>query len=102
VEDAQESGFDPSPDEPIFVDFVQKDLHTVMHYIQLREGGGQYGSGYSGGGDWSYNPELRELGLKVGRDGKLHEVGPDLRDPGDPDEGPVVGWDELHRRQFGR
>jgi hypothetical protein len=56
----------------------------------------------SGGGySMSYDPELRRMGLKVGRDGNLHRVGPDARDPRDPDEGPVVDWDELHRKQFG-
>ncbi|MCB9932786.1 MAG: hypothetical protein H6841_05110 [Planctomycetes bacterium] len=30
--------FEPDPNEPITVDFVQKDLHTVMHYIALRSG----------------------------------------------------------------
>jgi hypothetical protein len=55
-----------------------------------------------GGSCMSYDPELRRMGLKVGRDGNLHEIGPDARHPGDRDEGPAVGWDELHRRQFGR
>jgi type II secretory pathway component GspD/PulD (secretin) len=30
--------FEPDPEEPITIDFVQKDLHTVMHYIALRSG----------------------------------------------------------------
>lgn len=33
-----EQPFKPDPNEPITVDFVQKDLHTVMHYIALRSG----------------------------------------------------------------
>jgi hypothetical protein len=49
----------------------------------------------------SYDPELRRMGLKVGRDGNLYRVGPDARDPRDPDEGPAVEWEELHRKQFG-
>lgn len=28
----------PDPDAPITVDFVQKDLHTILHYIALRSG----------------------------------------------------------------
>lgn len=28
----------PNPDDDITVDFVQKDIHTVMHYIALRSG----------------------------------------------------------------
>ncbi|MCB9894773.1 MAG: type II secretion system protein GspD [Planctomycetes bacterium] len=35
---AQDSDFKPNPTDPITVDFVQKDLHTVMHYIALRSG----------------------------------------------------------------
>lgn len=34
----EEQPFKPDPNEPITVDFVQKDLHTVMHYIALRSG----------------------------------------------------------------
>ena len=45
--------------------------------------------------------ELRRMGLKVGSDGKLHEIGPDGRHPGDNDDGPAVEWEGLHRRQFG-
>ena len=63
------------------------------------EGSG-YVPSYSGGNHMSYDPELRRMGLKVGRDGKLHEVGGDARSANDPD-GPAVEWDELHRRQFG-
>lgn len=33
-----EQPFKPNPTDPITVDFVQKDLHTVMHYIALRSG----------------------------------------------------------------
>jgi type II secretory pathway component GspD/PulD (secretin) len=33
-----EQPFKPNPEDPITVDFVQKDLHTVMHYIALRSG----------------------------------------------------------------
>lgn len=29
---------EPNPEDPITVDFVQKDIHTVMHYIALRSG----------------------------------------------------------------
>jgi type II secretory pathway component GspD/PulD (secretin) len=36
AQDAEE--FEPDPEEPITIDFVQKDLHTVMHYIALRSG----------------------------------------------------------------
>ncbi|MCA8911142.1 MAG: hypothetical protein KDB82_05535 [Planctomycetes bacterium] len=35
---AQDEDFEADPNEPITVDFVQKDLHTVMHYIALRSG----------------------------------------------------------------
>jgi type II secretory pathway component GspD/PulD (secretin) len=33
-----ENDFIPNPEDPITIDFVQKDLHTVMHYIALRSG----------------------------------------------------------------
>jgi type II secretory pathway component GspD/PulD (secretin) len=33
-----EGAFEPDPNEPITVDFVRKDIHTVMHYIALRSG----------------------------------------------------------------
>ena len=52
--------------------------------------------------DLTYNPELRDMGLKVGRDGLLHRIGPDARSPKDPDEGPVVPWSELQSKQFDR
>jgi hypothetical protein len=34
----EQKDFEPDPDAPITLDFVQKDLHTVMHYIALRSG----------------------------------------------------------------
>jgi type II secretory pathway component GspD/PulD (secretin) len=33
-----EEEFVPNPNDPITVDFVQKEIHTVMHYIALRSG----------------------------------------------------------------
>jgi cell division septum initiation protein DivIVA len=38
LEEAVEEESDPDPNDPINLDFVQKDLHTVMHYIALRSG----------------------------------------------------------------
>ncbi|MBE7492842.1 MAG: hypothetical protein HS108_13960 [Planctomycetes bacterium] len=35
---AEEALADPDPEDPITVDFVRKDIHTVMHYIGLRSG----------------------------------------------------------------
>jgi type II secretory pathway component GspD/PulD (secretin) len=35
---AVEAENNADPDDPITIDFVQKDLHTVMHYIALRSG----------------------------------------------------------------
>jgi hypothetical protein len=64
------------------------------------EGAGS-SSHFSGGVSMSYNPELHSMGLKVGRDGNLHRIGHDARDARDPDEGPAVDWEELHRKQFG-
>lgn len=37
-DDNGEPAFEPNPNDPITVDFVKKDLHTVMHYIALRSG----------------------------------------------------------------
>ena len=37
-ENGDEGVFKPNPEDPITVDFVRKDLHTVMHYIALRSG----------------------------------------------------------------
>jgi hypothetical protein len=96
----------PDADDFIVIDFVRRDPHTQAHLDALRRGGstaiiGDPGESYGGIG-MSYDPELRRMDLKVGRDGNLHRVGPDARSPGDPDEGPIVDWDELHRKQFGR
>lgn len=33
-----EAEAEPDPNDPITVDFVKKDIHTVMHYIALRSG----------------------------------------------------------------
>jgi hypothetical protein len=74
--------FGPDPDAPLRIRFVAEDATAGMAEL-------------------SYNPELDGMGLKVGRDGNLHRVGPDARSASDPDEGPAVGWDELHRKQFG-
>jgi type II secretory pathway component GspD/PulD (secretin) len=38
AQDPEDPGFEPNPEQPITIDFVQKDLHTVMHYIALRSG----------------------------------------------------------------
>jgi type II secretory pathway component GspD/PulD (secretin) len=38
AQDAEPEEFNPDPEQPITIDFVQKDLHTVMHYIALRSG----------------------------------------------------------------
>lgn len=37
-ENGGEPAFEPNPEDPITVDFVRKDIHTVMHYIALRSG----------------------------------------------------------------
>ncbi|MBZ0135798.1 MAG: hypothetical protein K8I27_05455 [Planctomycetes bacterium] len=37
-ENGGEGAFEPNPKDPITVDFVRKDIHTVMHYIALRSG----------------------------------------------------------------
>jgi hypothetical protein len=78
--------FGPNPNAPLWID-------------SLKVNEGERGTRPEPG--LSYDPELRRMGLKVGRDGNLHRVGPDARDPRDPDEGPAVEWDELHRKQFG-
>ena len=106
-EESGDKEIEPDPDNAIVIDFVQRDLHTALHYRALREGRGpiiveeEALNAFGGGSSMSYDPELRQMGLKVGRDGNLHRVGGDARQPGDPDEGPAVGWDELHRKQFG-
>lgn len=70
---------------------IQPEAYTTENFVEL----GTIYDGY----DWSYNPELRDMGLRVGSDGNLHYIGGDARSAYDPDEGPVVPWEELERRQ---
>jgi len=38
AKEAADANAEPDPNDPITVDFVKKDIHTVMHYIGLRSG----------------------------------------------------------------
>ncbi len=87
-------------EKPITIDFVRKDPLVVRHLLGRDEY--QVGNihvvmhfGPRGSGDWSYNPELHSMGLRIGSDGQPKRIASDGEVP--------ATWEDLRRAQgFGR
>ena len=91
-DDAQLSWLRDSDGHVMNADDVGHVEHGADSPVQL--GSDPYRYGDSGGMGMSYNPELRRMGLHIGKDGIPHYGTPE-------NPGTEAGWEVLKRKQQG-